>query len=199
MPTVTLSRTFIVTLLLAGCGGSPDFVHAPPASYRVPLPADIQGVWAREGKDSGERARVSALGDGTVRIDFFSTRPDAKHIPDTPLIAQALRFDNTDWLLVDRNKLSAMEHSQYAGDAPYRLIKYVLEDDNRLCGIEPSASLFAAAITAGKLEGKVKSYAGPFKYVTVSSPGEVWVNWWSGLSASEKMFAQPVYCFQRVN
>ncbi|HJV76379.1 MAG TPA: hypothetical protein VJ654_19310 [Noviherbaspirillum sp.] len=199
MRTVSPNRILIATLLLAGCSGSPDFVHQPPASYRVPLPADIQGVWAREGKDNGERARVSALGDGTVRIDIFSTRPDAKHIPDTPLIAQALRFDNTDWLLVDRNKLSTMEHGRYTDNAPYRLIKYVLEDDNRLCGIEPSASLFAAAIKAGKLEGRVDDYAGPFKHVTVSSPGEIWVNWWSGLPASEKIFAQPVFCFQRVN
>lgn len=118
----------IAALLLAGCSGSPDFAHEPPASYRVPLSADIQGVWAREGKDNGERARVSALDDGTVRIDFFSTQPDAKHIPDTPLVARALRFDNTDWLLIDRNKLSGLDHSQYTGTAPYRLIKYVLED-----------------------------------------------------------------------
>jgi hypothetical protein len=188
----------IAAMLLAGCGGAPDFVHEPPASYRVPLSADIQGVWTREGKDNGERARVSALADGTLRIDFFSTRPDAKNIPETPLIAQALRFDDTNWLLVDRNRLSTLEHSQYTGSAPYRLIKYVLEDSDRLCGIEPSASLFAAAIDAGKLEGKVERYAGPFKHVTVTSTGEDWVKWWSGLPAADKMFAQPVFCFQRV-
>ncbi|KIF81688.1 hypothetical protein [Noviherbaspirillum autotrophicum] len=199
MCVVRLNWISIAAVLLAGCGGAPDFVYEPPASYRVPLSADIQGVWAREGKDNGERARVSALADGMLRIDFFSTRPDARHIPDTPLIARALRFDNTDWLLVDRNRLSALQHSQYTGSAPYRLIKYALEGDNRLCGIEPSASLFAAAIDAGKLEGKVERYAGPFMHVTVTSPGEGWVKWWSELPASEKMFAQPVFCFQRVD
>src|SRR4051794_41096968 len=117
----------IAAVLLAGCGSSPNFVHEPPDAYRVSLPADIQGVWAREGKDNGERARVTAQGNGAVRIDIFKTRPSAQDKPQVPVFAQALRFDDTDWLLIDLRELAAREGDTYTGNAPYKLIKYVLE------------------------------------------------------------------------
>lgn len=188
-----------VLLLLSGCSRSPNFEHAPPASYRVPFPEELNGVWAREGDDNGERVRVNGLDDGTMQIKFFKTRPSGKPAPDQPLIAQTLRFDHKDWLLIDMRKVSSLHGSQYAGEAPYKLIRYVLEDPDRLCGIEPSATLFAGAIKSGKLDGKVKTYVEPMTFVTVTSAGEDWVKWWSGLPESEKMFVQPTYCFQRVN
>lgn len=194
-----LMPAMLIGLLLTGCSMTPHFVNAPPASYRVPLPPEIQGVWAREGKDNGERARVTAQEDGTVHIDFYKTKPAPADKPQAPVLAQALRFDDTDWLLVDLRELAAREGDKYRGEAPYKLIKYVMEDDNRLCGILPSASLFAKAIKAGQLEGSVKTYVEPMIDVTVISQGEEWVKWWSGLPASEKMFAQPVFCFKRVN
>jgi len=195
----TLVCTALACLLLSGCGSSLGFVHAPPASYRVPLPDGIQGVWAREGPDNGERVRVSSLDNGTVRLDFFKTKPSSQPMPEAPLILQALRFDNTDWLLIDMRKLSALEDAQYKGQAPYTLIKYALEDGNRLCGIQLGVSLFAQAIETGQLEGKVDVYAKPFMRATVTSSGEDWVKWWVAQPASEKMFAQPVFCFQRIN
>ncbi|MGE5486178.1 MAG: hypothetical protein ACM3PQ_00080 [Methanosarcina sp.] len=189
----------MLAALLTGCSMTPNFVQAPPPSYRVPLPPEIQGVWAREGKDNGERARITALGDGTVRVDLFKTRPSAEDKPQAPVFVQALRFDDTDWLLVDLRELAAREGAKYPGDAPYKLIKYVMENDNRLCGILPSASRFAQAIKAGQLQGSVKTYVEPMINVTVTSPGAEWVKWWSELPSSDKMFAQPVFCFQRVN
>lgn len=189
----------LASLLLGGCGVSPNFVHAPPAASRVPLPSKIQGVWAREGKDNGERARIVNLDDGTVRVDIFNVTPRPKDKPQEPLVAQALRFDETDWLLIDMRRLAVREGDTYTGNAPYRLIRYALEGENRLCGIEPSANPFAKAIESGQLQGEVQNYVGSIKRVTVSSTGEEWVRWWSRLPASGKIFAQPVFCFQRVN
>lgn len=188
-----------IGLLVAGCSMTPNFVHAPPASYRASLPPEIQGVWAREGPDNSERARVTAQGDGTVRVDVYKIKPSPQDKPQAPLFLQALRFDDTDWLLVDLRELAASEGAKYPGEAPYKLIKYVMEDGNRLCGIFPSASYFAKAIKAGQLRGSVKTYVEPMIDVTVTSSGDEWVKWWSALPASEKMFAQPVFCFQRVN
>jgi hypothetical protein len=196
---LTAASIGIALLALSGCSRSPNFEHEPPATYRIPFPQELNGVWAREGKDNGERVRVSSLDDGTMRIDFFKTSPSAKPAPDQPLIAQTLRFDGKDWLLIDMRKVSSLEGSQYAGQAPYKLIRYVLEDADRLCGIEPSATQFAGAIKSGKLDGNVKTYVEPLTFVTVTSSGEEWVKWWSGLPDSEKLFVQPVYCFQRVN
>lgn len=196
---MALLGVMTIVLLLTGCSMTPNFVHAPPASLRVPLPPEIQGAWAREGPNNGERARVTAQGDGTVRVDFYKLNPSPQDKPQAPVIVQALHFDGTDWLLVDLRELAAREGAKYPGEAPYKLIKYVMEDDNRLCGILPSASRFAQAIKAGQLQGQVKTYVEPMIDVTVTSPGEEWVKWWSDLPASEKLFAQPVFCFQRVN
>jgi len=193
------SRIALVCLLLAGCGAAPDFVHAPPASYLAPLAPAVHGVWARVGKDNGERVRVSGLADGTVRIDFFKTRPSAQPVPEQPLMAQALHFDNTDWLLIDMRKLSALDGGKYTGSAPYRLIRYVLDDAGRLCGSEPGAHLFGEAIEAGKLEGKVTADVMPRMRVTVTSAGADWVTWWSLLPASVKTFSQPALCFEKMD
>lgn len=200
MKKMATAASACAALLLSACGSAPDFMHEPPASYRVPLPAGVDGVWAREGKDNGERVRVSAQSDGALRIDFFTTGSSSGKAPQEPLFARTLRFDNTDWLLIDMRQLSASEGSQYKGIAPFRLIKYILQDTDRLCGIEPSAQLFAEGIQAGKLKGDVVTYSappGPLMHVTVTATGEEWVKWWSELPASAKTFAQPVFCFRK--
>ncbi len=184
---------------LSGCGNTTDFLHEPPASYRVPIADQIQGVWARDGDDNGERVRVTGLADGTVRLDFFSVRPTAEPMPSEPLMVHALRFDGKEWLSVDLRKLSRLQGQEYSGHAPYKLLQYALENPDRLCGIEPGARLFADAITAGDLEGTVDTSFKPWLRVTVTSAGHDWVNWWTALPASKKVFAPSVFCFQRMN
>lgn len=186
-------------LMLAGCGNSADFVHAPPESLRIPIPAEIKGVWAREGKDNGERVRVSRLDDDVVRFDFFKTGSTGEPLPVESMTGRALHFDNRDWLLLDRRDVVNPGGQAYTGSAPYMLTRYVLENPDRLCGIAPSASIFAEGIKAGQLEGTVDTYFNPWIRVTVSSSGADWVHWWASLPESRKMYAAPAFCFQRVN
>lgn len=189
----------IGVLMLAGCGNSAEFVHEPPESLRIPMPAEIKGVWAREGKDNGERVRVSRLDDGAVRFDFFKAAPTGEPLPVESVTGRALHFDNQDWLLLDRRNVVSPGGGAYTGLAPYMLTRYVLENPDRLCGISPSASVFAEAIKAGQLEGTVDTFFKPWIRVTVSSAGADWVNWWISLPGSRKMYAAPAFCFQRVN
>jgi hypothetical protein len=189
----------ICMAMLVGCGSSVEFVHEPPAAFRVPMPVGVQGVWAREGKDNGERVRVSSLEDGAVRFDFFKTRSSGEPLPVESMIAQALRFDNRDWLLLDRRKLIGPDGGSYTGTAPYMLAQYAMENPDRLCGILPSGSMVAEAIESGKLEGKVETYVKPWIRVTVTAAGADWVKWWNNLPDAEKRFVQPVFCFQKIN
>jgi len=81
----------VTLLLLAGCSNSLSFVHPPPASYHVPLPAEINGLWAFEGKDRGERIRVTGQKDGTAHLNFIQTQPSSDPVPAEPLLAQTPR------------------------------------------------------------------------------------------------------------
>ncbi len=193
------SALALVFLSLSGCGAAPDFVAPPPAAYHVPIGPELEGVWAREGPDNGERARLSGAADGALRIEIFTTRASSQEFPDQPLMAQLLHFDETNWLLLDMHKLSALTGDTYEGAAPYRLIRYVLESPGRLCASEPSAQLFLEGINAGRLQGSVTARPGGRKHVTVSSAGEDWVAWWRALPASAKGFSQPAYCFTKMD
>lgn len=193
----------ITLLLLAGCSNSLSFVHPPPASYHVPLPAEINGLWAFEGKDRGERIRVTGQKDGTARLNFIQTQPSSDPVPAEPLLAQTLRFDNTDWLLIDWRKVSVLFGDKDNGKDSYRLLRFVPESPDRLCGIDLSVniSLFAEAIETGRLAGKVETNPGPLKSraVTVTSTGADWVNWWNTLPESSKAIAPPEFCVRRIS
>lgn len=185
-------------LLLSGCS-SPSFVNPPPAAYLVPLPGAINGIWANE-VDNGERVRLSGQKDGTLRFDFSKVVPSNDPAYAKPLFAQTLRFDNTDWLLLDWRKLADWQGEQYTERSQYRLLKYSLEDPDRLCGTEMSTSIFAEAIESGQLTGTVDASGAidePTKIVTVTSPGADWVKWWTTLPEDKKTF-EATFCFRRV-
>lgn len=190
----------VVSTLLSGCN-SPSFVNPPPDAYLVPLPSAINGTWANE-TENGERVRLSGQQDGTLRLYFSNTNPSQASAPTEPLLAQTLRFDNTDWLLLDFNKMAAWQGEQNAEKSPFRLLKYVLKNPDRLCGIEMDTSVFAEAIKAGQLAGTTDTSdqklpeSKQLISVVVTSPGADWVKWWSALPESKKMFGQ-TWCFQR--
>jgi hypothetical protein len=182
--------------LLVGCGKAPGFLHAPPDAYRVRAPAQIEGVWAHEGKDNGERVRITGGEDGSVRFVFYSV-PSTQAPAEPPLSAQLMSFGGRDWLLLDRRKLSARESSEFKGGAPYTLVSYFFEGRDRLCGVEPSSRPFAAAIEQGRLGGTVDPSVKPSMKVEVTSSGAHWVDWWTSLPPADQAFTQPVFCFQR--
>ena len=190
--------TVAMAMLLAGCS-SPDFANPPPDAYLSPLPAAINGTWANE-VENGERVRLSGQKDGTLKLYFSNTKPNAEPTPEEPLLAQTLRFDNTDWILLDFRKLAEWQKGDpYTDHSPYRLIKYVLENPDRLCGIEMNPAVFAEAVKSGKLEGTV--VAPPPRMpqpprVTITSPGEDWVKWWIAQPEDKKSFGHS-WCFTR--
>lgn len=185
-------------LLLAGCN-SPEFANPPPASYLAPLPAAINGTWANE-VENGERVRLSGEKDGTLKLYFSETKPTAEPAPKEPLLAQTMHFDNADWMLLDFRKLAAWQKGDpYTEKSPYRVLKVVLEKPDRLCGIEMDTGVFAEAVKAGQLEGKVvlpPPHIPQPKGVTITSPGDAWVKWWIALPAAQKKFG-PTWCFVR--
>lgn len=171
-------------VLLAGCSSS-SFVNPPPPAYLVPLPSAINGTWANE-LDNGERVRLSGQEDGTIRFEFFQDKPSPNPPPAKPFLAQTLRFDNADWLLIDFRKLAAWQGEEFTEQAQFRLLKYVLENPDRLCGIEMGPSVFADAIKSGQLAGTVDTSDKRSIRVTVTSPGSEWVKWWTSLPESKK-------------
>ena len=183
-------------LWVAGCASSPDFVHPPPASYRMLPPAAIDGVWAREGPDNGERVRVTRLEGGAVKFDFIHSADRETPLPG-PLLGETVRFGELDWLVVDRRVLGAAFGDRYSGKAPYTLVQFALESDDRICAIAPSARPFAEAVRAGRLAGTVDDSFKPWVRVVVSAAGEDVVRWWSTLPAADKVFAPPAACFMR--
>lgn len=190
-------------LLLAGCSNSISFIHPPAASFHVPLPAEINGMWAFEGKDRGERIRVTGLQDGSVRFSFIQVQPSNGALPVESFLAQTLRFDNADWLLLDWRKLSTAFGDKDKGQGAYKLVRFVLDNPDRLCGIEMTAriDLFVEAIAAGQLEGTVLTNTAILKstHVTVTSAGPDWVKWWGALPESRKIMMPLEFCFRRVS
>jgi hypothetical protein len=188
----------VVLMLLAGCS-SPEFVNPPSADYLAPAPSTISGTW-KNVEENGERVRISGQKDGTLKLYFSSVAPSSEHHPAAPLLAQSMHFDNSDWILIDFRKLAAWQGEEpYTEKSPYRLLKYVLETPDRLCGIELDTNVFAEAIKSGQLEGKVFTpppHIPQPKNVTVTSPGELWVKWWIALPESQKKFG-PKWCFVR--
>jgi len=195
-----------IALTLTGCS-SPEFTNPPPADYLAPPPAAINGTWANE-EDNGQRVRLLGQKDGTLKLYFSQIKPSADASPKDPLQAQTMHFDNTDWILLDFRKLAAWQGEEpYTEKSPYRLLKYVLETPDRLCGIELDTGVVAAAIKTGQLEGKVVAssplppqgmgmMASSLGRVVVTSPGDVWVKWWISLPESGKKFG-PKWCFVR--
>lgn len=183
-------------LLLAACG-SPVFHHPPPATLASSLPEGVSGLWARLGEDNGERARISAPRNGYVHIHVYKVgaedSAEALH-----LRARTYRFDDTDWIVVDPNRL--VENQNSTEQPAYVLLKYVRHGEDKLCGAMLGAEAFARAIASGALTGRVDPPTIPARTtVTISSSSEDWVDWWISLPASEKAFrGEDLYCFQRV-
>lgn len=189
----------LCALLVTGCG-SPAFHHPPPANFASPLPDGVAGLWARAGKDNGERARISAPRNGQVRIHVYKVgeedSDEALH-----LSARTYRFDDTDWIVVEPDRLTENQAGAETGDrqVTYVLLKYIRHGEDKLCGAMLDPEAFALAIQSGALDGRVDPPTIPAKTtVTVSSSGEDWMDWWMSLPASAKKFrGEELYCFQR--
>lgn len=187
---------------LTGCFSSVSIVNPPPASFYIPLPTEFNGTWAFEGKDRGERIRVLGQEDGTVRLNFIQTQPTNDPAPTDPFMAQTLRFDSANWLLVDGRKLGILFGDKDKGKADYNLVRLVLDKPDRLCGIDMSASIshFIEAIEAKQLDGKVDSGAALLKskHVTVTATGADLIKWWVALPESKKTIASMEFCLRRM-
>ena len=191
----------VMLILLAGCN-SPNFVNPPPNNYLAPLPNAINGTWANE-VENGERVRLSGQPDGVLRFYFFHVGPSDEPVSAEPLLAQTIRFDNSDWLLLDMSKLSAWQGETYTEKAPFIFLKYTLENPDRLCGTEMDTHVFVEAIKSGQLAGtfELPDPKLPVQVqstqVTVTTSGADWVKWWSALPESKKTFGR-TFCFLRV-
>lgn len=195
----------IFSIIGMGCGNSPIFVNPPSPSYVVTAPAEFQGEWVREGYPA-QHLRISKQEQGPLRLEFITLQtPKASEsvkpteTPAAPKIVagQTLRFDNTDWILLDWRAVIAAEGLERAGQGVYEVIKYTIITPHRICGTGMSANVFAEAIKSGELKGKVDTSMPLFKIVTVASPSADWVNWWSSLPTERKIFAGPMFCFKR--
>ncbi|CAN5767675.1 hypothetical protein BH11PSE12_BH11PSE12_34060 [soil metagenome] len=197
-----LALIVLAMLSLSGCFSSVSIVNPPPASFYIPLPNEFNGTWAFEGKDRGERIRVLGQEDGTVRLNFLQTQPTNDPAPTDPFMAQTLRFDNANWLLVDGRKLSILFGDKDKGKVDYNLVRLVLDKPDRLCGIDMSASIghFVEAIEAKQLDGKVERDATLLKstHVTVTAKGADLVKWWVALPDSKKTIGSMELCLRRV-
>lgn len=187
-------------LFLSGCSSTLGFVSPPPPSFHTSLSAEINGDWVFELNDTGVHILVEK--DGAVRLNFIKTKPSSDPVPGTPFTAQTLRFDNTNWLLVDMRNIATIFGEKSHHKAPYQLLRFVQENPDRLCGISMSVRTrdFAEAIKAGQLEGEVETDAttSRIRAATVTSEGTRWVAWWIGLPESQKTFAPMEYCFRRM-
>jgi hypothetical protein len=195
----------IASMLLAACS-SPEFANPPPDKYLAPLPAAINGTWANE-VENGERVRLAGQQDGTLKLFFSQAKPTSEPPPKEPLLAQTMHFDNADWILIDFRQVAAWQGEKYTEKFPFRLLRFELQTPDRLCGTELGVSVFADAVKSGQLEGKavfpparppqgMGMMAQPPAKVTVTSPGEAWVNWWIALPPEQKKFG-PTWCFVR--
>ena len=82
--------------------------------------------------------------------------------------------------------------------APYILLKFALENPDRLCGFEMNADVFADAIGSGELAGTYRPAQGFIRQtLTVTAPGGEWVKWWASLPDAKKTFKSTV-CLIRV-
>ena len=88
-------------LALVACAPPPMFTEAPAALEGIDLPASAAGLWAKESKDEGSRARIVQTGRDTLRLEIFNTQPDASEPPPPPLNGRTVRFAGRDWLVLD--------------------------------------------------------------------------------------------------
>lgn len=187
----------IGVVLLAACS-SPVFENPPPKSYLSAPPASLNGIWANEVKN-GARVRLKGKKNGSLRMDFLTEDLSPDPQAPKPLNAQIMRFDDTDWLLLDWRKLGEAVGEKSDAGPPYRILKYTLQGTDRLCGTEINPAVFAEGIESGQLTGTVGSNGSlhhPANTAAVTSPGKDWVEWWIALPAEKKTFGE-TFCFRR--
>lgn len=181
---------------LTGCAPPPLFAEAPAAREGIALPALAAGLWAKEGKDEGSRARIVPTGRGTLRLEIFNTRPaEASEPPLPPLNGRTARFAGHDWLVLD---VAAWDYgkSERGGMTGFLLLQYRFDNAARVCLQVPTAAAFAAAVSAGELTGKLKPDRN-FQAVLVTSPASQWVDWWNQHRDSVE-FSQDSLCLRRL-
>lgn len=167
----------------------------PPVQYQASPPDDIAGVWRVEHSSTDERIRVARYGEHALYLDFPAESAAADN-QQKSLLAETVRFDQQDWLVVDLRRFN----EKTPPSAPFMMIRYALKSRDRLCASLPPFEPFVAAIRAGELAGTLSPRSGVSAAglgIEVSASGEEWVTWWQSLPITQKGEDNGI-CFDRV-
>lgn len=182
-------------LALVACAPPPLFTDAPAALEGIDLPASAAGLWAKESKDEGSRARIVRTGRDTLRLEIFNIQPETSESPPPPLNGRAVHFAGRDWLVLD---VAAWEYGkQERGEMNgYLPLHYHFDNAARVCLQVPLSSAFVAAVARGELAGTVKPDRNA-QAVLVTTPAAQWVAWWNR-HASSVAFSEESLCLKRL-
>lgn len=183
------------SLMLTACASPPMFAEAPGASDGIDLPASAPGLWAKEGKDTGDRARIVRTGPDAFRLEIFNLQPNASEPPSPPFNGRSVHLAGRDWLVLD---VASWDQARKERDEMngYLLLHYQFETPGRVCLQVPTAGAFLAAVESGELAGKVKP-EGRFQAVLVTTPAAQWTRWWRRHAAAVELSADR-FCLQRL-
>lgn len=198
MKAITLARLMALaaaSLGLSACAPPPLFAEGPPARTEMPVPAHAPGLWAKEGRDNGDRVRVVATGPTSLRLEIFNTQPKADEPAPPPLAARTVQFAGRDWLMLDVGAwpYGREERGEMNGWLPLQL---EFESPSRVCLQVPAAATFAAAVGRGELAGKIEPGRPPLQGVLVTSRATDWMAWWHQ-HASDVVMTQERLCLRR--
>lgn len=164
------------SLMLTACASPPMFAEGPAARDSIDLPASAPGLWAKEGKDTGDRARIVQTGPDAFHLEIFNIKPDASEPTSPPFNGRTVRFAGRDWLVLDVLSWgqARKERDEMNG---HLLLHYQFETPGRVCLQVPTAGAFVAAVESGELAGRIKP-EGRFQAVLVTAPAAQWTRWW---------------------
>ena len=183
--------SWVLVALSSSCAPAPHFAHSPVAGAAVNGPHSLVGSWARAGRDNGERALVSKDGDDGVKVLLFASGGKPADIPTVRL--RLTRFGAADWAVADMQTLGPGSPTA----APYVMLRYEYNGQDRLCARTMAASPLVAAVRTGQLEGVVGRDGGR-ETVAITAPAEAWVGWWETQPDQAALLGGAEGCFVRV-